>query len=949
MDAKSFSKLSKAWFGSQSPDFLTAINSAFDAIGFTESYVTESAAAIKVSPPKRMAIKDSVWGMVDIDPAIRALLDCPIVQRLRQIRQLGLSNLVYPTAEHSRFSHTIGMYAVVNRFVQESQLHQPGPNQQFETVPLSKENAALLKLAAILHDVGHWPYSHALEQAIEGQSDRFTFGSTPLKTFINQRAEIIEGKHLSLSETMSLAIVLSPRFKQFFENSIRPHLYIENTNVVSVESVAALIAGVAPAAELQGLADIVSHTAVDADKIDYIRRDGEACGIPAGIDVGRLFLRSQFIKIKDADILKSFGSPKITRDTLLFVVNASGRDTIDELHHARSSLYRRVYYHHTTLAAEGVLTRCLADAAEPNRSKFANAASLWAHSDDSLIKALAKQATRTETIPHAERIQSRRLPKRSVVIGSAYVEMRFPIADILDVQDRNSLRQQLQIELARGIVDDYQRKALAPKRQIEIEQEIQKESVKIAKIIETKCDNVPSPNIQPYVLFVPIPPPSASPSPTLLLDNNELQSTTVATTSLPQTDALSIQSSNAFVCSDPEWREIVLIATQIVLAKRPTNPRDSTITLKGGTEPNAPDSKLKLTPIVYPAIHLDRGRVANKVSANIARLQDFTVQLSNNGYFDQDPALAPLQSAITIPDRLAKFEGEHGWRVTDRSLAAFISQFPPSLRNEAQALVGKIQVFDRTEIRTVFFKSITKIIASNSRTAILHILPLSRTSGTIIHQLIQQELHSQFPNHLKFHATLGEAISSASQDDPILMCDDNYATGTQATAQLYTWMKTDRPKDFADEKNLLPSLEADANREKLKSLKSHISVISGTEAGKKLIEGHAIKLGLQLSTSFANEVGGSADLTPKMREFLRAVGYSLQKSLRADNQILNEKIEESLRGRALGYGGHCGLSTSYFNVPTSTLTAFWCPGLYNGRPWLPLLIRRGYSQHLKLA
>jgi hypothetical protein len=97
------------------PSLDSAINQFFDDLGFRE----EELLAADPPAPSTTEVKDPIWGMVEFDEAIRNLLATPLLQRLRRITQLGLSQYTYPTATHTRFSHTIGVYAVSYRLVDE--------------------------------------------------------------------------------------------------------------------------------------------------------------------------------------------------------------------------------------------------------------------------------------------------------------------------------------------------------------------------------------------------------------------------------------------------------------------------------------------------------------------------------------------------------------------------------------------------------------------------------------------------------------------------------------------------------------------------------------------------------------------------------------------------------------------------------------------------------------
>jgi hypothetical protein len=104
-------------------------------------------------------IKDSVHDHIEIQGVAAALLDTPPIQRLRRVTQLGTVHLVYPAANHTRFEHSLGVYHLMNRAL--SHLDLDGPR------------AERLRAAALLHDVGHSPYSHNLEPVIHRYTGKY--------------------------------------------------------------------------------------------------------------------------------------------------------------------------------------------------------------------------------------------------------------------------------------------------------------------------------------------------------------------------------------------------------------------------------------------------------------------------------------------------------------------------------------------------------------------------------------------------------------------------------------------------------------------------------------------------------------------------------------------------------------------------------------------------------
>ena len=163
-------KLQRQWFSELRLD--EAINQAFDRIGFTDAYVDTCLKC--TGDGKRKAIKDSVWGMMEFNAGAMRLIDLPILQRLRRIHQLGFSSLTYPSAEHSRFIHSVGMAHVVRRFAEALDRDHEDLGAQLArgisyatTEELAPLRADELTHAALLHDVGHLPFSHASENALE--------------------------------------------------------------------------------------------------------------------------------------------------------------------------------------------------------------------------------------------------------------------------------------------------------------------------------------------------------------------------------------------------------------------------------------------------------------------------------------------------------------------------------------------------------------------------------------------------------------------------------------------------------------------------------------------------------------------------------------------------------------------------------------------------------------
>ena len=226
-------------------------------------------------------IKDSVHDHIEVQGVAAALLDTPPVQRLRHISQLGTVTLVYPSANHTRFEHSLGVYHLADRALS----HLGIEGQQAERV----------RAAALLHDVGHSPYSHNVEALIHRRTGKY---------------------HDDVDELLGdgpVAQVLS-------EHGLNP------------DRVAGLVAGEGE------LGQLVSGE-LDVDRMDYLVRDAHHTGVPYGtIDHERLVRELCFV---DGELVLDEGNVQTAESLLL----------------ARALMNPIVYQHHVARIAKSMLRR----------------------------------------------------------------------------------------------------------------------------------------------------------------------------------------------------------------------------------------------------------------------------------------------------------------------------------------------------------------------------------------------------------------------------------------------------------------------------------------------------------------------------------------------------------------------------------------------------------------
>ena len=195
------------------------------------------------------------------------------MQRLRRIKQTGLVYYVFPSATHSRFEHSLGAAALSERCfdaIQErAAVEGTGPLADADR---TKGDLAHLRMAALLHDVGHGLCSHASEQIYELLSDLQEFKRDPAYA-TNAPGEIL-----------SYLIVMSPTFQEWFEEYVIRGCQAK----LDLSVISDLILGKHDEPDRYFLAHIIS-SAYDCDKLDYIARDSYFCGLALTVDLPRFY------------------------------------------------------------------------------------------------------------------------------------------------------------------------------------------------------------------------------------------------------------------------------------------------------------------------------------------------------------------------------------------------------------------------------------------------------------------------------------------------------------------------------------------------------------------------------------------------------------------------------------------------------------------------------------
>jgi uncharacterized protein len=276
-------------------------------------------------------IHDALWGTTKFFSWEIALIDTPLMQRLRRIHQIGLAYLIFPSATHTRFDHSLGVTILVDKIITHLNLNA-------ESNIIKIKERIRLRLAALLHDTGHSFLSHVSEQVYEHNPD-----FQRLREEIFNKYEVRPKGH----EIMTFLIIKSPFFQSYFKSMIenlrhrKDNAQIRQLSDINLDEIACYIIGYTEDPTKKYLADIINGP-IDCDKIDYLNRDAKYTGTEIFFDLNRFLFSLTTLKI----------GPKVR-----LTVTLNGLSTLEQLVLSKIYMFSQVYYHQKLRAAEAMLKR----------------------------------------------------------------------------------------------------------------------------------------------------------------------------------------------------------------------------------------------------------------------------------------------------------------------------------------------------------------------------------------------------------------------------------------------------------------------------------------------------------------------------------------------------------------------------------------------------------------
>lgn len=259
-----------------------------------------------VSSPNKLGrvVNDNIHGDIALTDDEWKVVNTATFQRLRSLKQLGMGHLVYPNATHTRFAHSLGVFRIMCRVL-----------ANLDHSDLDEGRRADLRLAALLHDIGHYPYSHLMERVANVTLAEEEIATPESKTISGQMIEYPDheelGRHILVSQS-----------------DIRKAL----GGKLRAKKIGALFSRLEGAD--QQLSKLI-HSSLDMDRLDYLLRDARAAGVPYGeIDLNYLLNN---IRISPKGMLGVEEKALAAAEHFLL---------------ARVFMHRVVYYHKTTYGFE---------------------------------------------------------------------------------------------------------------------------------------------------------------------------------------------------------------------------------------------------------------------------------------------------------------------------------------------------------------------------------------------------------------------------------------------------------------------------------------------------------------------------------------------------------------------------------------------------------------------
>lgn len=321
-----------------------------------------------------------------------AVMDLPLVQRLRYVSQTDVASLIYPSCHHTRFDHSLGVAVIAGKFIDaiantSSSKDLIGPKERLE-----------IRLAALLHDIGHGPFSH-LSELRYGEGLLTEARKAHPRRFGNAKPH----------EVLSYLMVTCEAFRDYFSDEIAG---LSSVSSIDLDSIGNMIVGKMDDPNTNGFMGDIINGVFDADKLDYIQRDAYFSGLRMAVDLDRI-LHSVWVPMNRAE-----GLPRH------LAVRIGAVSALEQIMFDKVQLFSAIYHHQKVRSAECLMQsifELLADGASAtvNGHALSHPADFLKVTDADILFGHTDSARLSD---YVERLKDRRLLKRALVICPETIE-----------------------------------------------------------------------------------------------------------------------------------------------------------------------------------------------------------------------------------------------------------------------------------------------------------------------------------------------------------------------------------------------------------------------------------------------------------------------------------------------------------------------------------------------
>lgn len=864
---------------------------------------------------KSKIVADPLHGYIQLKSWEVAIIDTKLFQRLRKISQLGLANLVFPSLGYSRFEHSLGVLGTINILLIKLIENCSNEDEKREVEGIIQKYEIPLRIAAILHDIGHCLFSHCSERVINRLSgtENYPSSETIRNIFTNHFEK--EGQ-IPFAEVFAVSLIGNCRFSAFM-NSLEIPKRSNNDINDKLEIAANFILGLPHKKEPKSifLAQLIS-SGLDADKIDYMAREALYSGIKLEIDLDRIYSKIAIFDIKAHQLPKNLSFLKRQFDSesrfKVLGLKKGGQFTFEEFCVARLALHVKIYLHQKVRAAEAQIGKYLKVL---SKETILEKAHEWLTFPESIIEYedyILNQLNRknadlfTSVTRHVKEVSFSKLGNREILnraFGFGFT-------------NNISLTQEGNNEIAKF------NELFEKLNEEKIEVEIYEEYAKICKLLKIQThENIENEIIVDFPRYINIQQGHDSlffPHPTNLTPK----------WTIPIDKIMIYYQYNralAYVFSLKEACPVVYIAAEKIIHNKTG--------LVFNTET-----------IVSEPIH--------------EKVKDIKSRLAGLRYYDDFPQISPLSKYLKsaeafekiqiVLSNLKRFRSQKGDIISINSITTFINQFSEELQPAALEFITYLKVYDEELLANKISETLNSL--EDKRNTGISFIGNKTDSGSLFPYHLRGKL--DFDDDSILLSELNDSLLQRAER--IILFDDNINSGLQLINIFAELLgeKANLPDDYNLTETHVFELISDESKDKLRTIPKYFVFtvgFKGIDSKLKSIfekymaikpetihvilheeytEESKIFSGSNSNFDFANKI--------KLRKYVEEVG---EKLLTGEG-----KSELKVNNCKLGYANAESMVVFPYNVPTMTITALWCEGEIEGKKWIPIVPRRRRSR-----